>query len=565
MNEKIFYVLLALLLFSSVTFAEMIPQDLVWNSMVGVVFDKENYLEGEAITGKVSFVNAEKYPAIGAKAVLQFAQGIYSYPSQLNSKDNVIGEQVFDFGYILPNSKKELLFSFPNPGAGDYRVDSYAWVMKSKAIGASNIFYNPAASKKISVEGVKKQRAVIDRLNTSFEGSKGPIGFPVVAGTNFSGNVIIKNGEIKKDNLKLGVTICEWALPFCKLNEKLIDVGSIQANENKTIEVSLVAPTTPSAYEINLVLYDGAVIDSIFKNRVIVSGGTAKIRKAFITGIDTRNYSATLIIAGSPDHFTYPDFDNFDVAIEIYQGTTLIEEKKETVKKIKMGEIIQKTFILSVKDFTSMCTKVSKNEVIYEKECFASDINAITSEYEIENPKSVLVRWTYDEVNSMLFVELTKEIINAQVSLFNSDKTLFKEMISTNVIYTKNIFVQKQNLFLAVNDFDAKTQQLIPLNFELGVEDRNSIIFGQTTDTNLGILNQKKCEGNICGAGTICSTAEVLTIDGKCCYNECILDSTISPDKDPFFIPLIFWIALILLVIAIVMVYELNKRRQKNE
>ena len=560
MNTKIFFALFALLLIFGVVSAELIPSDLTWNSMVGVIFDKENYSSNELITGKVSFVNAENYPAIGTQIVLQLAQGTYEYPSQHNLNDNILGEQVIDLGYVLPNSKKEILFSFSNPGEGTYRIDSYAWVTKSKAIGASNIFYNPSFSKNIYVEGVKKERALIDRVNTKFESVAGPVGFPVNVGQNFSGQVIIKNGNMKKENLKLGVTICEWALPFCKLNEELINIETIEANSTKTIDVSLIAPNIPSAYEINLVLYDGNSVESLFKNRVIVAGGTAKIRKAFLSGLDSGNYSISLVVSGSPDHFSVPDFDNFNVGVEIYNDETLIEEKKEIVSQITAGEIIQKNFNIISKEFNLMCFVVNKDNLTYDKECFAADINSINRDYALVSPKSVLVNWNYDEQTLMLSINLKKELINAQVRLFSSDETLFKEMISTTGVYSKELLVEKQNLFLMVNDFDAKTQQLIPLNFGVNPEDRNLIIFGQNDDVNSGIINQITCSGKVCSLGTVCSTQTKLTIDGDCCYTECTLGGVIDQENVGLVIPLIFWVALIVLIISIVMVYEVRKR-----
>ena len=563
MKGKNILIILALLLLFNIALAEMNPSDLTWGSMAGIVFDKDSYLANEPITGKVSFLNTENYPAVGVQLVLQLASGTYEYPSHLNSNDTILGEQVIDFGYVLPNSKKELTFSFSNPGMGEYRIDSYAWVTKSKAIGASNIFYNPSISETISVEGVAKERALIDRLNTEFGGEKGQSGFLVQPGQSFSGKVLIKNGGIKKENLKLGITICEWALPFCKLTEKIIDVGQVEANSTKTIDVSLFAPTIPSAYEINLVLYDNNKIESLFKNRVIVSGGTAKIRKAFISGLDADNYLISLIISGSPDHFALPDFDNFDVSVELYDGENLVEEKKEMVTKILAGEIIQKEFNLASKEFNLMCLKVSKGGVVYDKECYAADIQSISADYVIANPKSVLVDWTYNETTLMLSIKLTKEQINAQVRLFNSDETLFKEMIATSSVYIKEILVQKQNLFLMVNDFDAKTQQLIPLNFGVNPDDRNSVIFGQNNDVNSGILNQTTCSGRICSLGTICNTQTELTIDGDCCYSECISAGSIT-ENYILNVPLILWIALIVLIIAIVIVYEITKKVKRK-
>ncbi len=529
-----------------------------WNDMTSVVLDKQVFNDSEPITGKVIFTNLDGAPSLGTKIVLHLAQGSYTYPSQLNLNENIFEEKIINMDFVLSMSKKEAAFSLTNPGSGEFRADAYVWVVKSKGAGASNIFYNPVSAN-FKVEGNKKERAVIDRAQTVFENTVGPIGFPVDAKSKFKGAVVINNpSSVEKNNLTVGIKICEWASAFCENEtETKFNVNPIAAQKSGSVEVELIAPEIPSAYEIGITLYNNGAVESIYKNRVIVSGGTAKVRKIVLGGLNDKNYNLDLVIMGSPDHFSYPEFGNFESKLEVYAGNNIIEEKSAKIDLIKTGDIIEQKYALDSKFFTKFCSKIIKNNIIYETECFTVDLNKLLTEYDIQNPKKIEATFSYDEFSKMLTINLKKEKINAQVRIFDPVQNYLKEMVTADKEYSKSIPMEKINLSLVIDDFDSKTQQLIPMNLALSSND--DIIYGDTNDPNANIISQKKCTGIVCSKNTVCTTKTQLTIEGDCCYTKCVESGVNS--QNSLEIPLILWVALIVLIVAIVIIYEVIQKK----
>ena len=179
------------------------------------------------------------------------------------------------------------------------------------------------------------------------------MGFPVKPGEQIFGEITVVNkSSSKKTNLELKVGICEWALPFCaNLQETKVNVPDLAPNESTKVKVSIQAPQIPSAYEINMVLSSNNSIESIYKNRAIVSGGTAKVRKIFLSGLDSKNYSLNIVFAGIPDHFSTPVFDGFELLVQVFNNKALSEEKTVKIKSIKTGEVMQEAFGFSSKYF----------------------------------------------------------------------------------------------------------------------------------------------------------------------------------------------------------------------
>jgi len=525
--------------------------DITWNGTVTINLSKTSFTEAEPITGTILVYNLESYPLLGGKFVMHLAQGAYAYPSQESSSDNISYEKIIDLNWLLPNSKKEVPFSIDPQKEGAYRLDLYAWVVKSKMVGASNILYNPISTNLTVTGKPQVVRATINRTITSFNGFSGPVGFPIKENSSFSGEVlIVNNSAVEKKGLELGVTICEWSSATCEGNEIRIKVPTLLPEDNKIVKVALIAPLIPSAYEINMKLYNGTEIESIYKSRVIVSGGTAKIRKIAISGLDTKNYSINAMIAGSPDHFNYPDFENFTFGVEVYKDGAIIEEKSVNVALIKTEEVIGQTFDLSSKSFSKICGKITKDGLTYDRQCFDVPLEELQNAYDNEHPKVVDVKYTYDESTSALTITLEKEIINVRARLFSTEETLFVEEIKTNNSFTKTVNVPKENLMLAVDDFDAKQQVLIALNFALPIEKRNDPILGETLSP-LPSSALPECNANVCASGTICPIQAFESKQGPCCNTPCIQQIVSLPRESILSIPLITWIAVLLLLIAL--------------
>ncbi|MCX6801004.1 MAG: hypothetical protein NTZ73_02355 [Candidatus Diapherotrites archaeon] len=531
-------------------------EDLIWKGAVTIQLDKAEFQSGEPITGKITLLNSENYPLLGAKVVVQLAQGKYDYVAQFTTKDNVISEKNYGDIWILPNANKTINFSVDAQESGEYRIDIYSWALKSILIGNSAIFLAPA-SKEFKVSGGSAEaKASIDRENTKFNDTVGPVGFPVEPNGEIKGVVRVSNpSTVPKDSLKLHVSMCDWASAFCENPEEtVVDVISIPAGGTVDVQVAMKAPAIPSAYEINLKLFNGDKTESVYKNRAIVAGGTAKFRKIFIDGLDVGKYSLNLLIAGSPDHFNYPAFEGYSIKAEIYDGEKLIEEKSAEGEKLGAGGeefryIILQSFNLESKKFTKICAKIEKGGTIYEQECFPAPIEEIQAAYDARHPRVVKVTWAYEESAETLSLTLEKESINARVRIFSSDETLFEEQINQPGIYKKSIYLRKGDLTMTVDDFDAKRQQMFTLDF--------------SSKQSEGQAQPTECAGIICSAGEACRGNSYKSVQGLCCIGTC------QPAIEPisflsiFSIPFILWAAIIIIVIALAVLFTVLRSPKK--
>ncbi|VVB76237.1 Uncharacterised protein [uncultured archaeon] len=562
--------LVFLLAFAATAFADnATPENLTWSGMAVLKLDKTTFAAGEAITGKVILTNNEEALLLNGKIVLHIAQGTYEYPSQFNANDNIVLEKIIDSGWILPRTSKEINFSLPAPAGGDYRIDLYSWAGKSKLLGASNILMGPS-SESFKVAGDAKKRVSIAREFTSFNLVAGPVGFPIKSEAELSGFVMLYNPmDTDKQGLKLGVKVCEWASIFCDSPEQFFEVPVVKKGDYTSFWAKMNAPKIPSAYEILMTLYDGEKIESVYKNRVIVSGGTAKIRKFLLKGLDTKSYSVDVTLSGSPDHFTNPDFNNFSLTAEVFNNGASILRSEENISGIAAGEIMSKSLSLGTNLFDKMCLKIIKDGTEYESQCVDVPILQIQNEYDSAHPKMIDVSWNYDNLTGALTITLKKEKINAQINLYSSDSALLGERAEGIGVYSRAIVVPKENLTLAVDDFDAKQQKLIEIN--LAPEKIISSPLGNGTSNNLGGVtagsDPLSCNGNgiICSIESQCSGAVKDTIEGKCCIGQCLSSNAGEANWSDLLspVPLAVWILIIVAIILVIVVVNVKGAKRK--
>ncbi len=537
------------------------PNELNWNGFAQVYFDKEQFDSDEPITGNIYLTNLESYPLLDGRIVLQITQGEYSYPSQL-SNNNINFEGVISDAWILPSSTKRFDFNLPSQKAGNYRLDVYAWATKSKLIGVSSILYNPL-SKEFLVRGVEEKRAIINRAKTVFgkDNVAGPVGFLVNPSELVSGKVVVRNDtKTTQTDLELVVSLCNWATVFCENpKEYTFPLSSILQGEEKTIEVELNAPEVSSAYEIRLTLKQNEEIQSIYTNRIIVSGATAEIRKVFITGIENNNYGITTLLSGPSDEESEIAFDNFSIELEVYESGTKKEDKYESIESIGVGEILSKSFSLSSKSFDMICVIIKKEGNEYKKECFDIELNPIKLAYEKGLALPVNVEWSYSKSTSLLEVKLSKALINARIIILDNEKTLYEEKITSALLSVTKIYpVEQKNLTLVIDDFDVKKQQVFAITLDEST-DLSAIEPVITVDEN-GTLIDSFCNDTLCGEGFVCAGATYKTNEGDCCIAKCVpsLERQLQTT-----LPFIVVTAIIFALIALVVVVSTYTRVRK--
>lgn len=552
MNKKISFTLILFVLLALPFTFSYTSNDLSWKGSIVTTLDKTSFAPDENITGSIILMNDEDYPIIGGQVVIQIANGTYSYPSQ-EAEDNIVYETNINNNWLLPHSAKKINFEINSLSGGEYRLDAYAWVVRSMYVGLSSILLSPVSTP-FSVSGTKTNGLVIDRKETVFSNSKGesigPVGFPASAGSEVSGKVVLKNlGTTPKKDVKVVLQLCDWSVVFCdKPTEKEFLVGDIAAGAVKEVEVALTSPLIPSAYEINIIVSSNNTIESIYKNRLIVEGPTAKIRKIALNGLDNKDYSFTVTYTGSPDHFSNPDFGAFNALTEIYLDEKVVDSKTISLSGIKFADVNAFNVSTTAKSFDKACFTFEQNKIVYDYLCVSFDqLEEIQTEYDKTHPKLVEVSWVYNKEVNSLSVKLLKEKINSRIKIISNETILFESTAVADVQYIQTIqLASKSNVFLVVDDLDAKEQQVFSIKIS-NEEDKTNFEVTSLDNTSAQAL----CKGTICKVNQTCSGEASKIGEEICCKAECKETELVPIISSLETIPLIFWVALILLVVAI--------------
>lgn len=520
-----------------------------WKGITQLNLSKEKYDSNENITGSIIINNLEDYPLVGANIIIQIIDGEYNFPSEI-SQDNIIYETVIKNIWVPIKYNKEIEFSLPNVGSGEYRVNVYVETLKTDFRG-NNVFLRNPLSKNFSIPGEKIEKAIIFRPETVFnEIGVGQNIFLVEPEEKFSGIVDVKNlSNFEKQNLVLEILVCKWSISNCDNPENKIEipVGNLKPNAEKKINVNILAPKISQTYELNLKLKNNNTIESIYKNRFMVNGNFIKISKVFLEGIKSNNFYLTTFIENSID-------DEIILKADFFENTSKASEKTITITKEEIDDFITKKIEVSSKNFDEIClSSIYKNQIM-DKECFKISIGNIIDEYKTRHPDLINVVYNYNEKNKKLGAILKKDLINAFITLVGSNnEILFEKEIQTNNEYKLELEVDKINLKLIIDDLDAKQQQSFDIILDKSIDVSEIIHENDSTQTI--------CQNKICLEGFVCNGESYDSIDGICCYSECTPQSIIN-DKE-MVIPLIFFIASIILIITLFIIYSTYKRVRK--
>ncbi|MEM4261753.1 MAG: hypothetical protein QXI10_02215 [Candidatus Diapherotrites archaeon] len=447
-----------------------------YNIDMQISLEKNVFNENEKVKGTAKITNFEDFALYDGYLVLEVVKGnqnSLSYPSQFSvikdGEGTIIYEKVLPVA-LPPKAIIDVKFEIDLPRdlkKGTYTLDAYFKNGRIPAVGIVHIFSSPKSLEFEVLGKGNKPDLSIDYEKTTFNGIAGPIGAPVMPKEEVKGIVFVKNFSRSEQKGIVVVKLCDWDDTICLSQNKFIsEVNSeftISPNSEKSIELKLIAPEIPSAYAVRIEIQNekGNLL-ALYRNRLIVKGGTARIWK-----LDFRGNYLSVLIGSSPDHYTYPDFSDFKVIIEAIVGTEKIFSKEKQIEKLGFyDEFLSLDFdFVSTKNIENflVCAKIEKNSVIYDYYCY--EVKPIKENI---SPKGrVEVKATYSDIDEKLFFELCgfnekneKQDLNAKLTIIDlstgSELSAFKvEGVSCKQEYLRAL---EGDYLYIVDDFLNKTQ-----------------------------------------------------------------------------------------------------------
>ena len=349
-----------------------------------------SYSAGSSLDTVFRITNSELFPLAGASLIVEIVQGCIEpvYPSQTSDCDNVIYEEVIPGINLVPNSVKEVSFSYVLPSdlsPGIYRVDVFLETERTPTVGMAQIFI-PGRSKSFNLTGSGSfPFAKIVRTKTDVNAQPGPIGVGVNIEDSPLMNLFVSSTKASSVNVK--ITTCDWQDAICSSPVFVQEsTSSLIAGENK-IPFTLKVPESPDAYSLRLEVFESGRLVSLYRSRLVVMGKTARVRQLYT---DKHYYSnedlnITVLVGGSPDHFTNPTVK--DVTLEasvknlgdgkVYSKSVLISELS------KDNFFVKKSFNLGIDGEMSkfeVCAKLTSSSLmVYDNYCYIVDSSLFES------------------------------------------------------------------------------------------------------------------------------------------------------------------------------------------
>jgi hypothetical protein len=380
-----------------------------YKGMLDARIDKMSYGPGEYVLVNLTAYNQEDFPLVNCSFVVEVVRGgpEHVYPTQSSDEDNVVYESVFGGVDIDSLSEKSLSFSYRLPddvAPGAFRLEAYFRAGRTPVVGIPHIFLSPVyESFNVTGQGAFPYAAIL-RTKTVFENTSGPVGAGVVPGSSVKGRVYVKNDlSGPPADLVLEVVVCQWDDTTCSVAERVWNQSfnfTVSANKTSEVDVDFKAPLEPNAYAIRLELKDrdGRTM-SIYRNRIIVEGETALIRKMAVDKSFYQkgaNASIMLLLSPSPDHYTNPVVRNAKVSVYIKQGNKNVYANYSIVPELSADAgLVYKNFSFiasqDVADYT-VCSKLeSETGALFDEYCYT----IMSTHFKVPEA-GINASWTFD-------------------------------------------------------------------------------------------------------------------------------------------------------------------------
>ena len=573
-------VMLVLVLMLSLASAQSTAQDTFYKGSLKVALNKGIFNPGDALNARITASNIDATPIAQAYLVIELVQGgSYYYPSQTSDADNVFYETTIGNINLAPGEQRELQFSYEIPAdikGGSYRLDAYFKTRKTSIVGIPFIFASPVTARFEIENGTGDFPYVkILRTETKFHNTAGPIGPDIAPGSTIGNSIYVQNTSGRAmSNLKLEVMLCDWDDTSCdEIESEDSATFDLAADENKAIAISLTAPELTSAYAIRLEVKDsGNRLLSLYRNRSIVHGATARIRKLALNDYcfnSDAEVDLNFTMGPSPDHWhpegnpVFRDF-SLDVSVNNLRNNANVFKKSVAIKEIsdKIG-LLQESLSFNAPadmDYFEVCSVISKEGTRYDSYCTTIDAEKFAL---AEQPPELMTEWIYNESTKSLSIEFCREVQDKFCAKYKKPAT---SLISGNYAIADSATMQAiaSKSFSGENCITEKIEGLSQKNYLLTVNDTE----GKRQYNKVLELGRKSCpelKGIVCGADSACKGNEVDAGDAaNCCIGACEPKEEPIPPGKPEIKAEWLWVFLGIIVILIAAGLLLRREKEKT-
>ncbi len=517
-----------------VAFLSLLPTAstfLFYNGFMEVNLDKETFNAGESLVGMIELGNFEGVGFNDAQVVLEVVSGgkdALAYPSQLGDDGTIISETKIP-AKLAAGGQRKIPFEIPLPAdlkAGTYTIDAYYAANRAPVVGIPHIFISPASTEfSVKGNGEFPQLSIV-RTKTTFNGQAGPVGPPIEGGKEILGSVYVKNltpKEIKDTTVWAGLCMWDDTSNSCDsfLSEDS-EKANFSAGKEAEVKLSLRAPEMPGAYAIRIEVRDkDNRLVSLYRNRAIVVGGTARIKKMDVSTQKLESGKEAVInilLGSSPDHYTNPDFNDFDVRVWVEGGgSEKLFEKATHIDSITLAELEKELSFGFTPEETlrafRVCASVEKIRTVFDSYCL--DVAELEGGPSQEKRAGIDVNTSYNPATGTFSATVCGFGKDGQgegldIGMLLVEQETGEKMIDSKYIgeecYTDSVKINPSRHLLVVDDFRNASQFNRELDFSAPAQ----------------IPSCTEQGGMLCSQGEECTGATIKSREAMaCCSSEC--------------------------------------------
>ncbi len=504
---------------------------LFYNGYLNVALDKGSVDAGGALRGTIEVGNFEDVAFNDAYIVLEVVSGgkdALGYPSQLGDEGTIISETKIG-ARLAAGGQKKIPFEIALPKGlkgGIYTLDAYYAANRAPVVGIAHIFISPASTQfTVNGNGEFPQLGIV-RTKTTFNGVAGPVGPPIEGGKIIEGRVFVKNLSAKGiEGATVWTGLCMWddtssgCDSFLSEDSKKAD---FPAGKETEVGLALKAPELSGAYAIRIEVRDmDNRMVSLYRNRAIVVGPTARIKKLDISTQKLepgRGATISLLLGSSPDHYTNPDFNDFNVKVWAEEKSGgMIFEKAVRIGSLGLAELEREMSFGFVpekeEDAFKVCSEVEKGGTIFDRYCL--DVEGLDIDPKPAAKAGIDVNTSYNPATGAFSATVCGTGEDGGAEGLDIGMLLFEQETGAKIIdseyigdgcYTDTVNLKPMKHILVVDDFKNAGQFSKELDFSAPA----------LPPICNGIGGTLCAEGEKCG-GTVLAARE----RGVCCSNGC--------------------------------------------